>query len=80
MRGGGAERVQLAIMRHLVAAGHEVDLILAHEGGILLSLLPPEVRVFELRARRLAAAFPGLVRFSGPSSRGRFRRSCGHVR
>lgn len=61
--GGGAERVQLAIIRHLLAKGHEIDLILAFEGGVLLPLLPPEVRVIELRARRLIGSFPGLVRY-----------------
>jgi glycosyltransferase involved in cell wall biosynthesis len=63
MAGGGAERVQLAIMRHLLAAGHEVQLILAFHGGVLLPLVPPEVRVFELGATRLAGTFPGLVRY-----------------
>ncbi|GAA4010238.1 glycosyltransferase [Sphingomonas humi] len=63
MAGGGAERVQLAIIRHLVTAGHEVDLILAFDGGVLLPLVPPEVRVIPLRARRLAGAMPGLIRY-----------------
>lgn len=63
MAGGGAERVQLAIIRYLVQVGHQVDLILAHQGGVLLPLLPPQVRVIELRARRLAGALPGLVRY-----------------
>jgi glycosyltransferase involved in cell wall biosynthesis len=63
MDGGGAERVQLAIMRHLVEAGHEVQLILAFGGGVLLRLVPPEVRVFELGAKRLAGTLPRLVRY-----------------
>ncbi len=63
MAGGGAERVQLAIMRHLVARGHRVDLILASHGGPLLPLVPPEVRVFALRASRLAGSLAGLVRY-----------------
>jgi glycosyltransferase involved in cell wall biosynthesis len=61
MNGGGAERVQLAIMRHLVDAGHEVHLVLAHEGGVLMPLVPREVRVIPLRAKRLFATLPGLV-------------------
>lgn len=63
MAGGGAERVQLEIMRHLVEAGHDVDLILAFGGGVLLPLVPPQVRVIELRASRLARSFPGLLRY-----------------
>ena len=63
MAGGGAERVQLEIMRHLVAAGHEVDLILAFDGGVLLPLVPPQVRVISLRANRLAGSLAGLVRY-----------------
>ncbi|NJC06475.1 glycosyltransferase involved in cell wall biosynthesis [Sphingomonas kaistensis] len=63
MAGGGAERVQLAIMRHLVAAGHQVDLILAFGGGVLLPLVPPEVRIIELRAGRLGSSLVGLVRY-----------------
>lgn len=55
--------MQLALMRHLIAAGYRVDLVLAQEGGVLLPLLPPQVRVIELRAQRLAVAFPGLVRY-----------------
>lgn len=55
--------MQLAIIRRLIVEGHSVDLILAFEGGVLLPLLPPEVRVIELRAKRLAGSFPGLVRY-----------------
>lgn len=63
MAGGGAERVQLEIMRHLVAAGHEVHLVLAFSGGVLLPLVPPGVRVVELQSSRLAASVAGLVRY-----------------
>jgi hypothetical protein len=40
-----------------------VQLILPFGGGVLLPLLPPEVMVFELGAKRLAGTFPGLVRY-----------------
>lgn len=63
MDGGGAERVQLAIMRHLQDAGHEVDLLLAFDRGVLLPLVPPGVRIIPLEAKRLAGTFPGLVRY-----------------
>ncbi|WP_300974837.1 glycosyltransferase [Sphingomonas sp. LHG3406-1] len=61
--GGGAERVQLSVMKELVSRGHQVDLVLAFHGGALLELLPPEVRVFELRAPRLASTLLPLVRY-----------------
>ena len=53
MRGGGAERVALRLMEDFVAAGHEVQLVLMEARGELMPLLPPEVRVFDLHARRI---------------------------
>ena len=61
--GGGAERVQLAVIAALVAKGHRVDLVLAHRGGVLLELLPPEVRVIELSQRRLSGIIRPLARY-----------------
>ncbi|WP_338503898.1 glycosyltransferase [Sphingomonas kaistensis] len=63
MDGGGAERVQLEIMRHLVAAGHEVHLVLAFGGGVLLPLVPAGVKLVELRSSRLAVSGVGLMRY-----------------
>lgn len=61
--GGGAERVVLAEAQALDKAGHKVDLILAFEGGALLPLLPPAVRVIELKSNRLARSLPGLAAY-----------------
>lgn len=61
--GGGAERVVLAEARELVRRGHKVDLVLSRGGGELLDLLPSEVRVIELRARRMAASLVPLIRY-----------------
>lgn len=61
--GGGAERVQLDVMRELVRRGHHVDLVLAREGGALLSLLPKEVRIIPLKARRLGMSLLPLVQY-----------------
>jgi glycosyltransferase involved in cell wall biosynthesis len=61
--GGGAERVQLDTIRELVRRGHRVDLVLAHDGGELLTLLPSEVRVIPFRVSRLAQALVPLVRY-----------------
>lgn len=61
--GGGAERVQLDIMIELIRRGHKVDLVLAHGGGDLLALLPVEIRVISLGAKRLADSLLPLVRY-----------------
>ena len=61
--GGGAERVALASVTDLVAAGHRVDLLLMRRQGELLPLLPAEVRVVDLAAPRILAALRPLVRY-----------------
>ena len=61
MAGGGAERVALALMHDFVKRGHEVDLVLASASGELLPLLPPQVQLFDLGARRLRSALWPLV-------------------
>ncbi len=63
LRGGGAERVALTITREFVALGYEVDLVLVRAEGELLGLLPPEVKVVDLGARRLVGALPPLIRY-----------------
>jgi glycosyltransferase involved in cell wall biosynthesis len=61
--GGGAERVQLVLIKALIAAGHGVDLLLAHRRGELIPLLPSGVRVVDLEAARLASALPALAAY-----------------
>src|SRR5437764_12374853 len=61
--GGGAERVALALIRDFVARGHAVDLLLANCSGPLLDLLPPQVRVIDLKARRIRDAILPLWRY-----------------
>lgn len=56
-RGGGAEKVALDIITHLVATGRQVDLVLLRQRGELLALLPADVRVFDLNATRIRNAF-----------------------
>ncbi|MGH6659360.1 MAG: glycosyltransferase, partial [Sphingomicrobium sp.] len=63
MAGGGAERVVLASARDLVARGHRVDLVLISAGGELLSLVPPEVRVIDLKQDRFRSALFPLARY-----------------
>jgi glycosyltransferase involved in cell wall biosynthesis len=63
MRMGGAERVALTLIKYFVEQGHFVDLLLMHEEGELLARVPSAVRIFDLRAKRIRAALPGLWRY-----------------
>ncbi len=63
MGGGGAERVALAVVKDLVAAGHEVDLVLVHGGGELLPLVPPSVNVIDFGLSRLRQAVRPFARY-----------------
>ena len=50
---GGAERVALTQIEWFLDQGCEIDLVLARARGELLALLPKEVTVFDLKAKRL---------------------------
>ncbi len=63
MGGGGAERVALTLIQGFVERGHQVDLVLAEAKGELLPLVPPGVRVIDLRAPRLRHAILPLARY-----------------
>lgn len=63
MSGGGAERVALALLRHFIARGHIVDLVLAKRQGVLMSLVPEEVRIIDLEAARLRDTLRPLIRY-----------------
>ncbi len=63
MHGGGAQRVTLALIKAMIEDGHEVDLVLQTAVGELLPLVPPAVRVVDLRAARLRGALLPLVRY-----------------
>jgi len=63
LAGGGAERVALTLIKHFVNLGHKVDLMLAQAEGELLPLVPPEVRIIDLKARRLRDSLGGLWRY-----------------
>lgn len=60
---GGAEQVALRLVQEWVRAGHEVDLLLLRAEGELLALLPPQVQVIDLKARRIRAALRPLVAY-----------------
>ena len=63
MRGGGAERVVLALIEGFLKRGHEIDLILLQRRGELLELVPPAVRITDLRATRIRKAISPLTRY-----------------
>ena len=63
MKGGGAERVALTLIRDFVARGYSVDLLLMNAGGDLLQLLPRQVRVIDLKANRVRNVVRPLVRY-----------------
>jgi glycosyltransferase involved in cell wall biosynthesis len=63
LRGGGAERVALALITDFVAQGRDVDLLLMTVKGQLLPLLPSQVRVIDLHAPRIRDAIRPLIRY-----------------
>lgn len=60
---GGVERVILNLAEGFVKKGISVDLVLAHARGEYMRRIPPEVRLVELRASRVAASLIPLVRY-----------------
>jgi len=63
MEGGGAQRAVAKLAAGIATKGHDVDLVLAQARGPFLAEIPPEVRVVDLHASRLADAAMPLVRY-----------------
>jgi glycosyltransferase involved in cell wall biosynthesis len=63
LTGGGAERVALSLIEGFIRRGHQVDLLLMRKKGVFLDSLPAEVRVIDLRARRIRNVVRPLVRY-----------------
>lgn len=63
LRGGGAERVAVNLVAPLRARGFEIDFVLASAEGELLALLPPDVTVVNLKAKRFRSALLPLIRY-----------------
>lgn len=61
--GGGAERTCVAIGSWLVDQGAAVDIVLARARGPVLALVPSQVRVVDLGARKTATSLPGLLEY-----------------
>jgi glycosyltransferase involved in cell wall biosynthesis len=63
LEGGGAERVIVNLITGLCERGVDIDLILARAEGPYLRLVPPAVRIIDLRASRVLMALLPLVRY-----------------
>ena len=61
--GGGAERVAIELIKGFIDRGHEVDLIVMRAEGELFDLLPPSVRIFDLKAERGRNVFRPLIHY-----------------
>ncbi len=63
LRGGGAERVMLYLIRGFAERDYDVDLVLAKREGPYLGQVPENVNVVDLQARRVLTSLPALVRY-----------------
>lgn len=59
---GGADRVTLTLLEKLDRARYALTLVLVRREGALIDRVPSDVRVIDLRRRRLAFAAPALAR------------------
>jgi len=63
MRGGGAERVMATLANGIAARGHRVDLVLVKAEGPYLAEVSANVRVIDLKSRRVLSSLPGLIAY-----------------
>lgn len=63
LRGGGAERVMVNLARGFSEQGYKVDLVLQRAEGPFLSKVPDEVRIVDLRTKRMALALFPLISY-----------------
>lgn len=63
LRGGGAERVMVSLADYFARKGRSVDLVLAQAQGPYCDSVPSNVRVVDLKARRVAFALPALCAY-----------------
>ncbi|MDB5420414.1 MAG: hypothetical protein JWR59_361 [Brevundimonas sp.] len=63
LRGGGAERASLNLVKGLLDAGRDVDLVLVKAEGEYLDQIPPGVRLFDLNKVSVLAAIPAIRRY-----------------
>jgi glycosyltransferase involved in cell wall biosynthesis len=62
MRGGGAERVILTLLKHLPRDRFESSLALVEKVGPYLEELPDDITIYDLNARRVRYAVPRMIR------------------
>jgi hypothetical protein len=63
LRAGGAERSMLNLAKGIAARDYAVDPVLAGAEGPFLAEIPESVRVEDLKASRVLAGLPALVRY-----------------
>ena len=63
LEGGGAERVMLNLLAGFSERGVRTDLVLGTAGGPYLSLVPPAVRIVDLKASRVLRALAPLTKY-----------------
>jgi glycosyltransferase involved in cell wall biosynthesis len=61
LSGGGAERMMVNLIKGFVDLGLSVDLVLNKADGPYLNLVPPQVRIIDLKAPRMIQGLPKLV-------------------
>jgi len=63
LEGGGAERVTLNLAAGFASRGVRTDLVLGNTGGPYLSLVPPAIRVVDLKSNRVLRSFAPLIAY-----------------
>ena len=63
LRGGGTERNMLYVAKGLVSEGYSVDLVLSMAKGPLMSDVPENIPIINLKASRPLKSIPGLVKY-----------------
>lgn len=63
LRGGGAERATLNLVKGMVDAGRCVDLVLVKAEGDYLDHIPKGIRLFDLNKTSVLAAIPAIRRY-----------------
>lgn len=63
LRGGGAERVAVNLANSFIQRGYAVDMVLHSAFGVFLSDLHPDIRIVDLKVKRIRGVFLPLVRY-----------------